>query len=61
MRNVFRGMIIKSWTGNNFETSEDRKHNKFIAKDSVMFYDEFYVDIFNAMHDEEEQKKILIQ
>ena len=37
MRNVFRGIRMKSWTGNNFETNEDRKHNKIIVKESACF------------------------
>ena len=37
MRNVFRGIRMKSWTGNNFETNEDRKHNIIIVKESACF------------------------
>ena len=41
MRNVFRGIVIKSWTGNDFDASNDRKFNKIIVKKSVLFYTEF--------------------
>ena len=41
MRNVFRGITIKSWTENNFETSEDHKCNKIIVKESVIFCNDF--------------------
>ena len=59
IRNVFRGTLIKIWTGNNFGTSDDRKHNKIIVKESVLFYNECCVDRHKEMHDEEEQKKRL--
>ena len=61
MRNVFRGITITSWTENNCETSEDLKHNKIIVKESVMICNECWVDGCNAIHSEEEQKKVLIQ
>ena len=44
MRNMFRGIVVKSWTGNNFETSADCKHNKMIVKESARFYNEHWVD-----------------
>ena len=40
MRNVFRGIVIKSWTGNYFDACEGRKYNNVIAKKSVLFYNE---------------------
>lgn len=61
MRNMFRGIVVKSWTGNNFETSADCKHNKMIVKESAKFYNEHWVDRWNALHTEEEQKKRLSQ
>ena len=32
MRNVLRGKVVKIYTGNDFDASEDRKYNKIIAK-----------------------------
>ena len=61
MRNVFRWIVIKSWTGNDFDTSEDRKNNKTIVKESVLFNTESWVDRCKALHDEEEKKKRLSQ
>ena len=40
-RIVFRGIVIKSWTGNDFDTSKDRKRNKIIVKESVLFQTEY--------------------
>ena len=37
MRNVLRGTTIESWTGTNFVTSEDLKHNNIVIKESVTF------------------------
>ena len=37
LRNVCRGILIKIWIGNNFETTEDHKCNKFILQESVIF------------------------
>ena len=48
IRNMFRGIMIKSWTGNNFDANEDRKHNKIIVKESVLFRTEFQVNRCNA-------------
>ena len=61
MRNVLRGIVIKSCTCDDFDASEDRKHNKIIAKKAVLFYNECWVDRCKVMHDEEEQKKRLSQ
>ena len=61
MRNVFRGIVIKIWIGNNFDTSEDRKCNKIIVKELLLFHTDCWVDICKEMHDEEEKKKRLSQ
>ena len=61
MRHLLRGIIIKSWKGTNFETSEYRKYNKILIKKSVMFYKECQFDRCNEMYDEEDQKKLLNQ
>ena len=61
MRNLFRGIVVKSWIGNNFETSVDHEHNKSIVKESVKCCNECWLDRCNVLHDEEEQKKRLSQ
>ena len=58
---MFREIELKRWAGNNFETSEDRKRNKIIIKESVMCWKDFYIDRCNVIHDEEDQKKRLTQ
>ena len=40
MTNVLQGARTKSWTGSDFEASEDRKHNKIIIEESVIFHKE---------------------
>ena len=57
MRNMFRRTTMKRCTGDDFDASEDRKHNKTIAKESVLFCNEFWVERCKKMHDEKEQKK----
>lgn len=61
MRNVFRGIIIKTWTGHNFETSEDPKHKKNHCLRVRFFWTGCWVDRLNTMCDEEEQSKRLTQ
>ena len=41
--------------------SEDYEHNKVVVKESVTFYNEFWVERCKTMHHEEEQKKRLSQ
>ena len=61
MQNLFRGIVVKSWKGNNFENSANYKHKKVIVKESVRFYNECWVDWHNALHNEEEQKNRMSQ
>ena len=37
MRNVIHVIVIKSWIGDNVDTSEDRKQNTIIVNESVLF------------------------
>ena len=53
LRNAFRRITIKIWTGNNFGTSDDRKYNKIIVKESVLFCNKYWVERFKSTHDEE--------
>ena len=61
MRKNFRGTLVKSWTGDNFQTNKDRKNNNIIAKESVLFCSECWLDRCEAMHDEEKQRETLRQ
>ena len=61
MRNVLRGIVVKSWRVNNIEVSTDHKHNKAIVRESVRFYNEFWIDRSNVMHNDQDQKKMISQ
>ena len=61
MKGMFRGTLVKIWTGNNFQTNEDRKHNKIIAKESALFFSECWIDRCKVLHDEEKQWERLSQ
>ena len=39
MKNLFRGCVIKSWTGVNFSGNKYRKLNKIVAKHCAEYYD----------------------
>ena len=56
LRNVFRGMAVQCWIGPSFNNNNDRKHNKVIVKESVLFYSEFWLERCKALHDEEKQR-----
>ena len=61
MRNMFRGIVVKSWKVNGIEVGTNYKHNKLTVRESVTFYNECLVDRCNAMHNENDQKKRLSQ
>ena len=56
LRNVFLGMVVKYWIGDDFNNNDDRKCNKAIMKESVLFYSEYWLDRCEALHDEDKQK-----
>ena len=47
VHNVFRGIVVKSWEGNDIEVSADYKHNKVVFRESVKLYTEFLIDRYN--------------
>ena len=53
----------KSWLnfgiGDEFYNDEERKHNKIIAKESVLFHRDFWLDRCKALHEEEKQTQRL--
>ena len=61
MRNLFHGMVVKCLIGDDFNNSDDRKCNKVMMKESVLFYSECWLDRCKASHDEEKQKERLKQ
>ena len=53
LMNVFRGIAVQCWIGDNFNNNDDRKHNKVMIKESVLFYSECWLGRCKEMHDEE--------
>ena len=54
-------IVMKSWIRNDFDTSEDRKQNKIIVKESVLFCNKCWGDRCKVLQHEEKQKKRLSQ
>ena len=42
---MFRGITIKSCAENNFGRSDDRKYDKIIVKELVLFLNDLWVDV----------------
>ena len=54
-------MVVKCWTVDDFDNKDDRKYNKLIIKELVLFYSECWLDRCEALHNEDKQKEQLSQ
>ena len=54
-------MVVKCWTVDDFDNKDDRKYNKLIIKESVLFYSEYWLDRCEALHNKDKQKEQLSQ
>ena len=61
LRNIVRGTSVQCWIGDNFNNNDDRKFNKVITKESVLFYSECWIDRCKALHEEGKQRGCLKQ
>ena len=59
LRIGFHGMVVKFWIGDDFNNNYDRKCNKVIMKESVLFYSKCWLDRCKALHNE--AKKITVK
>ena len=58
---MFRGYILKAWTGANFNQEKYHKLNKIAVRLCVMHYYECWIDRNKKYHEEEFQRNRIIK
>ena len=59
--NLFRGIIVNSWIGENLLQRIDHKYNRILVKQCVEFYNQCWLERCKVAHDEEVQRPRLIE
>ena len=58
---IFRGYIVKAWTGSNFSQDKYHKLNKIAVRLCIEHYYNCWIDRNKSFHDEEYQKERIMQ
>ena len=61
MMELFRGHIVKVWTGVHFSQNKYQVFNRIIIKHCILYYDKCWKDRNEIFHNENEQKERVIR